>query len=206
MYFKIIPVGRLQTNAYLLGCERTKKCLVIDPGDEGERILQIVNADGYKLEKIINTHGHYDHVNGNSIIKGKTGAKIYIHEAEKEFLEGESLSLRSWVYGAKDPFIVNVLLKEGDVITLGDINLEVIHTPGHSPGCITLKGHDSLFTGDTLFAGAIGRTDLPGGDPEMIIKSIEEKLLPLDSNLSVYPGHGPQSTLGYEKEHNPFLK
>ena len=206
MYFKIIPVGTLQTNAYLLGCDKTKKCLVIDPGDEGERILKAANDDGYELEKIINTHGHYDHIGGNNIIKEKTCAKIYIHEADKECLKDEKLSLSSWLRGTQEPMVADVLLKEGDIITLGDINLEVIHTPGHTVGCITLKGHGSLFTGDTLFAGAIGRTDLPGGDSRMIIESIKEKLMPLDDSLSVYPGHGPQSSLGYEKENNRFLK
>lgn len=206
MYFKIIHVGKLQTNAYLLGCERTKKCLVIDPGDEGEKILQTVNTDGYKLEKIINTHGHYDHIAGNNIIKEKTDAQIYIHEADKEFLEDENLSLSSWLHAVQEPLAADVLLKDGDIITLGDISLEVIHTPGHTQGCITLKGHGLLLTGDTFFAGAIGRTDLPGGDFEMIIKSIKEKLVPLDNKLSVYPGHGSPSTLGYEKENNPFLK
>ena len=201
-----MPVGTLQTNAYILGCERTKKCLVIDPGDEGERILSTINNDGYDLEKIINTHGHYDHIGGNNIIKEKTGAQIYIHEADKECLEDENLSLSSWLNAAQEPLAADVLLKEGDIITLGDINLEVIHTPGHTVGCITLKGHGSLFTGDTLFAGSVGRTDLPGGDSRTIIKSIKEKLASLDDSLSVYPGHGPQSSLGYEKENNPFLK
>ena len=206
MYFKIIPVGALQTNAYLLGCERTKKCLVIDPGDEGERILHIVDTDGYQLEKIINTHGHYDHISGNNIIKEKTNAQICIHEADKDFLEDGSLSLSLWANEQQEPLAADVLLKEGDIISLGDINLEVIHTPGHTQGCITLKGHESLFTGDTLFAGTVGRTDLPTGDSEMIIKSIKEKLMPLADSLSVYPGHGSESTLGYEKENNPYLR
>lgn len=201
----MMPVGPLQTNAYLLGCERTKKCLVIDPGGEGERILHKANLDGFKLEKIINTHGHYDHIGANYVIKEETGAQIYIHEADKEFLEDESLCLSSWVPNAQKLVSADFLLKEGDVITLGDIVLEVIHTPGHTPGCISLKGHGFLFTGDTLFAGSIGRTDLPGGDYKMIIKSLKEKLAPLDDSLFVYPGHGPKSNLGYEKKNNPFF-
>lgn len=205
MYFKQLSVGSLQTNAYLLGCDRTKKCLVIDPGEEGGKILKIMENDGYKLDMIVNTHGHYDHIGGNSFLKEKTGAKIYIHEADKEYLTDENLCLSTWIPNSEDLVGADVLLKDGDKVATGDISLEVIHTPGHTPGCISLKGHDLLFSGDTLFAGSIGRTDLPGGDYNTIINSLKVKLAPLEDSLTVYPGHGPKSNLGYEKKNNPYF-
>ncbi len=205
MYFKTLSVGSLQTNAYILGCDRTKKCLVIDPGEEGERILSAIEKDGYNLDIIINTHGHYDHIGGNDFLKEKTAAKIYIHEADREYLKNEDLCLRKWIPNAEKLAEADVLLKEGDKITVGDISLLVIHTPGHTPGCISLIGHGLLFTGDTLFAGSIGRTDLPGGDYNTIINSLKAKLAPLDDSVSVYPGHGPKSSLGYEKKTNPYF-
>ncbi len=205
MFFKAIHVGNLQTNCYILGCKETKECLVIDPGDEGERILNIIEQEGYKLEKVINTHGHWDHIGANFYLKSKTNAKIYIHEDDAAFLRDENLSLMSWVAKGEKTVDADEILKDGDTIKLGLLNLKVIHTPGHTPGGISLQVKNLLFTGDTLFAGSIGRTDLPGGDYDEIIKSLKTKLAPLDDNLEVYPGHGPKTTLGYEKSNNPFF-
>lgn len=201
----MLTVGSLQTNCYILGCMQTKAAMVIDPGDEGERILEIINNDGYKLKKIINTHGHWDHIGANKYLKEKTGAEIYIHEADKDFLENDQLNLVAWVAKGEKTSKADALLKDRDEITLGDLIIEVIHTPGHTPGCISLKVKNLLFTGDTLFAGSIGRTDLPGGNYKGIIVSLKTKLVPLDDHLDVLPGHGPKSNLGYEKRNNPYL-
>lgn len=206
MFLKTLEVGPLGTNCYLLGCEETKEGAVIDPGAEGERILAAAREAGIKIAYIINTHGHIDHIGANGIIKESTGAPVLIHKDDAPYLTepGRNLSL---FMGSRDKSPeADCFLEEGDTINIGrTITLTVIHTPGHTPGGICLKGEGFIFTGDTLFAGSIGRTDLPGGSYNQLINAIKEKLFVLDDDLKIYPGHGPSSTIGAERVDNPFF-
>nr|WP_207732347.1 MBL fold metallo-hydrolase [Heliobacterium chlorum] len=201
-----METGMLGANCYLVICEETKEAAIIDPGDEGERILNRVNEEKAKVVAIINTHGHGDHIGANRFLKEATGAPLMCHEKDAPKLAeaGKNLSLYIGVPISSPP--PDRLLQEGDIIEIGStIRLEVLHTPGHTVGGICLKGDGVVFTGDTLFAGSIGRTDFPGGSFEEIIRSINTKLLNLPEPTVVYSGHGPTSTIGEEKRSNPFL-
>ena len=203
---KIVTVGILETNCYILLDNEAGIGIVVDPGDECEKIATVIEEAGVNIQYIVNTHAHYDHIGADLELKDRFGAKILIHEADRDMLEDPRLNL-----SLKKPRIkaksvkADRLLKEGDIVTAGKINLEVIHTPGHTPGSICLLGKDYIFTGDTLFAGSAGRTDLPGGSYEDIVESIQGKLKPLPDYLIVYPGHELSSTMGEEKLNNPFL-
>ncbi|MTV49719.1 MBL fold metallo-hydrolase [Heliobacillus mobilis] len=206
MIIRSMETGMLGANCYLVICEETKETVIIDPGDEGERILNRVNEEKAKVIAIINTHGHGDHIGANRFLKEATGAPLMCHEndAPKLVEAGKNLSLYIGVPISSPP--PDRFLQEGDIIEIGStIRLEVLHTPGHTAGGICLKGEGVVFTGDTLFAGSIGRTDFPGGSFEEIIRSINTKLLSLADNTVVYSGHGPTSTIGEEKRSNPFL-
>lgn len=206
MIFKAIKTGRLATNCYILGCAETLEGVVVDPGDEADYILTIVEEENLKIKYIINTHGHSDHIGANEEVKNATGAHILIHADDEEFLLEPSKNLSNYSSKPISGPAADRLLSDGEFIEIGNtIKLKVLHTPGHTPGCICLLGENFILSGDTLFAGSIGRTDLPGGSYDQIIRSIEEKLLPLPNNLLVYPGHGPSSNLKKEKETNTFL-
>ncbi len=205
MAIETIPVGPLQVNCYLLRCDATAKAVLIDPGDEGARILDAVSASGSELLGVICTHGHFDHIGANAYIVEQTGAALMMHAADVPLLEqaaGHAAIYGLSVVPSPPP---TRLLEEGDEIVVGELTLKVIHLPGHSPGGICLHVGDSLFVGDGLFAGSVGRTDLPGGNHEQLISGIRRKLLPLPGGTVVYPGHGPATTIGREKLHNPFL-
>jgi hydroxyacylglutathione hydrolase len=192
MNIKRFLVGWLSTNCYVVSCEETKEAVVIDPGIEGEReaeeILDFIKEKGLKIKYIINTHGHPDHTAGNTIIKEETGASILIHENDASRVHADRKLL------------------DGDVLLVGCLKLVVLHTPGHTKGGISLLGDNVVFTGDTLFSGAIGRTDFPGGSHQELIQSIRSKLLPLPDAVEVYPGHESPTTIGNEKKYNPFLQ
>lgn len=205
MIVQEIPVGMLGTNCYLVACPETKEAIVIDPGDEGKKIFSLVQRNGFKVSAIVNTHGHWDHVGGNSELKKLTGAPILIHEKDADFLTNGKLHLGSMLGTNAVSPAADRLLQEGDLIQVGKLDLKVVHTPGHTPGGISLIGEKAVFVGDTLFAGSIGRTDLPGGNYSALIASIKNKLLPLDDEMTVYPGHGPSTTIGRERKKNPFL-
>ncbi len=206
MIIKKLEVGPIMANCFILGCESTKDAVVIDPGDDADRILMTLAKSGLKVKYLINTHGHFDHVGANKRMKEVTGAKIAIHPDDEPMFQELSRSAMMFGLSAENSPPADILLNDGDEITFGEITLKVIHTPGHSRGgiCLYTKGH--LFAGDTLFAGSIGRTDLNGGDYDTLISSIKEKLLVLEPETIVYTGHGPETTIGNEKRMNPFLR
>ncbi|MDA3787729.1 MAG: MBL fold metallo-hydrolase [Desulfobacula sp.] len=206
MIIKKLEVGPIMANCFILGCESTKEAVVIDPGDDADRILMELSKSELKVKYLINTHGHFDHVGANKRMKEVTGAQLAIHPEDEPMLNELSHSALMFGLSAENSPPADILLKDGDEISFGEITLKVIHTPGHSKGgiCLYTKGH--LFSGDTLFAGSIGRTDLPGGDYDTLISNIKGKLLHFDEDTIVYTGHGPETTIGNEKRMNPFLR
>ncbi len=206
MIIEKLAVGPLMANCFILGCEKTKEAAVIDPGDETDRILRLLAELELTVKYIINTHGHFDHVAGNKEMKEATGADILINSLDAPMLGQLSDSAASFGLSADNSPPPDHTLKDGDTISFGTITLKVIHTPGHSQGGIALFTDGNLFVGDTLFAGSIGRSDLPGGDMHTLISSIKNKLFVLDDDVKVFPGHGPETTIGQEKQTNPFVR
>jgi len=206
LIIKKLEVGPIMANCFILGCESTKEAAVIDPGDDADRILMELAKSELNVKYLINTHGHFDHVGANKKMKEVTGAQLAIHPDDAPMLNELSHSASMFGLSADNSPPADILLKDGYEISFGEITLTVIHTPGHSKGGVSLytKGH--LFAGDTLFAGSIGRTDLPGGDYDTLISSIRNNLLSLDDKTIVYTGHGPETTIGNEKRSNPFLR
>jgi hydroxyacylglutathione hydrolase len=205
MIIQSLVVGPIQANCFILGDEKTKEAVVIDPGDDVRRILAGLQKQALQIKYIINTHGHFDHVGGNKELKEKTGAPLLIHKAEAPLLAHLSSAAAVWGMHADDSPPPDRLLEDGDQITFGQITLEVIHTPGHSPGGISLYTPKDLFVGDTLFAGSIGRTDFPGGDYDQLISGVRRRLFVLGDDVRVFPGHGPDTTIGQERKFNPFF-
>lgn len=198
-------VGPLESNSYLVVDEAAREAALLDPGMESEPVADVLAREHLTVTSIINTHGHFDHVFGNAYFKAKTGAPLLMHRADLDLvkrLEEQSLyfGFRATPSPSPDRF-----LEEGDEVRVGGVRLRVLHTPGHSPGGICLVTDGAAFVGDTLFAGSIGRTDLPGGSAEELLTSIREKLLALPDETVLYPGHGPATTIGHERRHNPFL-
>lgn len=193
-------------NCYIIGCESTKSAAVIDPGEEADRILKELAKDSLTLKYIINTHGHFDHVGGNYDLKKASGADIVIHPADEAMLADLVRTAAAFGLSAQNSPAPDRTVQEGDTISFGEITLRVLDTPGHSPGGISLHTDNMVFVGDTLFAGSIGRTDLPGGDFQTLISSIKTKLFPLGDDTKVYTGHGPATSIGQEKRANPFLR
>ena len=198
-------VGPLQVNCYIIADEKTKEAVVIDPGDDAQDILGIIRKKGLTVKYIVNTHAHFDHVGGNEELKEATGAEILLHEADAALLGSTSGQARTFGMNAPASPKADRYVKHGDVITAGEVSLAVLHIPGHSPGGICLVEQGMVFTGDALFAGSIGRTDLPGGSHMALIGAIKAILLTLPDDTKVYPGHGPESTIGEEKRENPYL-
>ena len=204
MIIETIPVGPLQSNAYIVGDEETRQAVVIDPGDEGDRILEFVKANNLKINEIICTHAHFDHVGAAGDIKKETGAKIIMH---KEDLETYSLAKDQaafWGFQVDDLPQPDGYVGEGDELKVGNLSFKVMHTPGHSKGGICLYGEGIIITGDTIFKGSIGRTDFPGGSIEEL-KSSFRRIIELPDDTRVLSGHGPETTIGYEKQTNFFM-
>lgn len=206
MIIENLEVGPIMANCYILGCDNTKEGAVIDPGGDPDRILAAVKRLGLTVKLIINTHGHFDHVGANKRIKEATGAPIIIHEGDAPMLGHLSQAAASFGLSAENSPAPDEMPGDGDILKFGDMSLKVVHVPGHSPGGIALKGEDSVFVGDTLFSGSIGRTDLPGGDYNQLIASVRLKLFSLPDETKVYCGHGPATTIGREKRYNPFFR
>ncbi|MFA6346804.1 MAG: MBL fold metallo-hydrolase [Dehalococcoidales bacterium] len=206
MILKTLEVGSLGANCYIVGCENKKTGMVIDPGDDAERIISEIRNLGLNIKIIVLTHGHGDHIGAANELKASTGADIAIHGDDIALMQDEGLCN---MFGIEFNPVLNpdILLCDGDILEIGDLKFKVIHTPGHSRGGICLFGEGVLFSGDTLFNGSIGRTDIArsGGDYNTIINSIKTKLLSLDDATIVYPGHGSKTTIGDERRGNPFL-
>lgn len=201
-----VYVGPVDTNCYVISCAETGEAAVIDPGGSCAEILALAKQKGLEITQIINTHGHGDHIAANGELKAATGAVILIHTADADFLTDSRRSLLSFMGVKLQLPPADRLLNDGDTIQVGKFTLEVLHTPGHTPGGICLKGDSVIFTGDSLFAGSIGRTDFPGGSYQNLIDSIQTKLMVYDDDMVIYPGHGPESTLGVERMSNPYLR
>ena len=208
MIIETIPVGPLQVNCYILGCEESREGIVIDAGGNVKRLFSKIKALNLRIMYLVNTHGHFDHVGGNRAFLETTGGTFLIHKKDAFFLsmameEGKNFGVR--VENSPEP---NAFLVDEMTITFGRQTLRVIHTPGHSPGgcCFYSEVANAVFTGDTIFNGSVGRIDLPGGSMETLIESISERLAVLPEDTKVYPGHGPSTTIAIERYSNPFLR
>ncbi len=207
-----LVVGMLQTNCYLLGDETTRVAVVIDPGGDMDRILERLRRNELELVAILNTHGHFDHVMDAWPLQEKAGGKIYLPAKDEYLLNDRMVGLAAVLgaagsSGSHPKRVVDHSMQEGDVLTFGSIRLEVLETPGHTPGHVSLYSPDtqSVYVGDTLFAGSIGRTDFPGGSYEQLIRSVRAKIFTLPGHTRVFPGHGPATTVEREKLTNPFF-
>lgn len=208
MLTEMFMVGKLLTDCYVAACPKTREAIIIDPGfdtrQEAQQIFAYISQNHLKPKYIVNTHGHPDHICGNGIVKEEYGIPILIHEYDAPMLEEpERRFARAFGFNINTT-PADKLLREGDTITVGETVLKVMHTPGHSPGSVCLIGQEEVFTGDTLFAGSIGRVDLPGSSEKEMRNSLK-RLANLPGHLKVYPGHGPATTIKEERETNPFL-
>ncbi len=204
MIVKTVVVGLFASNCYIVGSESNKEGVIIDPGDDAKEILKNVKDLGLDIKLIVLTHGHIDHTGAVKEVKKATGAEVAIHTDDAKSLQ-EQLLGRLFGLSYPPPPPPRLLLKDGDSIDIGDLHFLVVHTPGHSPGGICLLEEGVVFSGDTLFNYGIGRTDLPGGNGSQLMNSIHTKLMVLPDNTIVYPGHGPETTIGTERRSNPFL-
>jgi len=205
-----ILVGKMAVFSYLISCPETKEALIIDPAGNENDLIEKIKQKKLNLKYIVNTHGHSDHTGGNARMKDLTGALIVMHEADNELFNSPVAHQMARQMGFEPSPPADVTVKDGDHIEIGKVKLTVIHTPGHTPGGICLLGEGNLFTGDTLFVGGIGRTDLPGASHQQFTKSIKQKLLTLPDDTTIWPGHDygpvPSSTIENEKKFNPYLR
>ena len=207
MIHEILPVGLLQCNCSIFGDETTREAIVIDPGDEIDDILGILKKHQLRVKAIVITHAHIDHIGGAARLKSATGAPVYMNSADQELYDNLDVQ-SSWLGMPRmERTEIDVAAKEGQTVALGDTPFHILETPGHTQGSISIwiPAESKLVAGDTLFRDSIGRTDLPGGDSRKILRSIHTKLLTLPEEAQVIPGHGPNTTIGREKERNPFL-
>ncbi|HUS71094.1 MAG TPA: MBL fold metallo-hydrolase [Anaerolineae bacterium] len=206
MLVERLVVGMLQCNCYLVACEDTKEAIVIDPGGDAPMILDRVKELGLAIKYIVNTHGHIDHIAANRPVKEGTGAQLAIHQDDAEWLVTDQGAYARMLGVSSPGPAADVLLEEGDEIAIGNERLQVIHTPGHSLGGISLVGDGVVFCGDTLFATGVGRVDLPGGSWETLMNTIKTRLFIMPDDTVAYTGHGPETTIGREKQFNPWFR
>ncbi|OIO95448.1 MAG: hypothetical protein AUK03_05510 [Anaerolineae bacterium CG2_30_64_16] len=208
MILETIVVGALQANCYVCGCARTRQAVVIDPGDNAPAIIEMLGRHNLSLARIVATHAHFDHILAARPLQDATGTPFYLHRGDRPILASMRQTTQAWIgFDPGNPPQLNGDLAAGQVIEIGDLALEVRLTPGHSPGSVTFVDHAGrrAFTGDALFAGSIGRTDLPGGEMKTLLGAIRAQILSLPDDYAVLPGHGPASTVGEERRTNPFL-
>lgn len=207
MIFETIAVGPLSVNCFVVACESSREGIVVDPGGDVESIIALVEKLGVKIGTIINTHGHFDHLGGNRHAVEIFGARLLIHQADAPMLSRSAEVARKYGLQGENSPEADGFLTEGMEISFGTCRLKVFHTPGHTQGgcCLYFEEERKIITGDTLFADSIGRTDLPGGSHEQLLESIRTKLFTLPDDVIAYPGHGPQTTIGHEKRHNPYF-
>ncbi len=207
MIHEVLPVGALQCNCSILGDETSREAIVVDPGDDIPRILRILERHQLTVKQILITHAHIDHIAGAARLKAITGAPILYNPRDLPLVK--MMDMQAGWLGMPTPEVhpPDDTLEDGRIIAITGLTGNILHTPGHTQGsvCLHLPAQNLLLAGDTLFAGSVGRTDLPGGDGPMLIRSIHEKLLPLPDDTVVVPGHGPRTTIGEEREANPFL-
>jgi hydroxyacylglutathione hydrolase len=208
MILESFPVGPLRCNCTILGDEVTREAIVVDPGDNLPEILSRLKKHGLSLRQIVVTHAHIDHVGGAALLKKATGAPVLLNQRDLELLG--AMEMQAGWLGVPTPEVTSPDASAEDGLTVGleTLPAEVIHTPGHTPGsiCLLFRAQNLLVAGDTLFAGSIGRTDLPGGDGQQILRSLRDRLLVLPDTTRVLPGHGPETTIGQERQSNPFLR
>lgn len=208
MIQELIVVGPLQCNCMILGCEKTKEAIVVDPGDEGNKIVKRIEELGLTVKFILHTHAHFDHIGGTAALKSKFAAPTCLHEGDE--LIYNNLPMQGKMFGMHfdEAPPLEKRLEDEEILTFGTHQVQVVHTPGHSPGSVcfrVLGGEEKLLSGDTLFRESIGRADLWGGDSEQLLNSIRHRIFTLDGDVPVFPGHGPSTSVGFEKKHNPFL-
>lgn len=203
MIYKRLSTGMLGSNCYIIGDNGVG--VIIDPGADTAEIMTAVEETGLKIEYILLTHAHIDHICSMDSVREKTGAKVAVHRLDAGAL-ADAWKNVSKLMGLNVTFKdADLILEDGSSISVGGLELEIIHTPGHTPGCICIKAGNTIFTGDTLFRMSVGRTDFTNGSQEDLVDSIKNKLFTLDEEMTVYPGHGTSSTIGYEKKHNPYV-
>ncbi len=204
MKIETVPVGPLETNAYIVAADGDGSAVVIDPGDDGGRILAVAEAAGLTIEKIILTHGHWDHIGAVAELVDATGAEVYVHEDDADSLTDPDKNLSGLVFDRRESR-ADHMVTEGETIAVGGLEFRVVHTPGHTPGGMSLLAEGNLFCGDLVFYNSIGRTDLPGGDQARMHESVHSKVMTLPDETNIFPGHGPATTVGRERAENPYL-
>lgn len=205
MFIETIPVGELETNCYLVADGQGGPGIVIDPGADPDKILAAADANGIKIGTIILTHAHWDHLGAVGALAADTGAKTLVHQLDADLLADPLRNLSGLALGEKISLQPDGYLSSDQIIKVGGLEINVIHTPGHTPGSVSLLTAGTLFCGDLVFYGSVGRTDLPGGDQERLHESIHSKVMTMPDSTIIYPGHGPSTTVGWERENNPYL-